>query len=51
MTWPDGSESEGVPDIKGLGDRYGDYIQVSICVDCHKVQDLASTQTILRAAP
>jgi hypothetical protein len=37
---PDGSDHEGyIPKFGGLG-RYGDYLDIDMCIDCGKIQNV-----------
>jgi len=45
LTWPDGTGYDGyVPYDLGIGG--GDYIQVTVCVDCHRVIGMPSPDKI-----
>jgi len=47
ITWPDDTESDGyVP--SGLGIGGGDYLNLSICIDCKVVLGLASPEDIAK---
>ena len=44
--FPDGTEKDGyAPDIEGLGG--GDYVEVTVCIDCKQVVGLTDADAIL----